>query len=69
MCWSASSTIASCSSGSMKPSRVLAATGISQEIAGSVIRVSFGPATSEADVERFLSEWRKIKVRSTAEAA
>jgi cysteine desulfurase len=58
-----------CSSGSMKPSRVLAAMGISQEIAGSVIRVSFGPATSEADVERFLSEWRKIKVRSTAEAA
>ena len=32
-----------CSSGSMKPSRVLAAMGISAEIAGSVIRVSFGP--------------------------
>ena len=36
-----------CSSGSMKPSRVLAAMGVAAEIAGSVIRVSFGPETSE----------------------
>ena len=33
-----------CSSGSMKPSRVLAAMGVAPEIAGSTIRVSFGPA-------------------------
>jgi cysteine desulfurase len=58
-----------CSSGSMKASRVLAAMEVPQDIAGSVIRVSFGPATGEADIERFLSEWRKVKVRSTAEAA
>lgn len=58
-----------CSSGSMKPSRVLAAMGAAPELAASVIRVSFGPSTSEADIKRFLSEWRKIKVRSRAEAA
>jgi cysteine desulfurase len=58
-----------CSSGSMKPSRVLAAMGLRQEIAGSVIRVSFGPATSTADVERFTAEWRRIKDRAKAEAA
>src|SRR5689334_19552307 len=58
-----------CSSGSMKPSRVLAAMGVPEEMAGSVIRVSFGPSTSDADVERFLPEWRRIANRAKAEAA
>jgi len=58
-----------CSSGTMKPSRVLAAMGIAPEIAGCVIRVSFGPATSEADIARFLGEWRRIRERGRAEAA
>lgn len=58
-----------CSSGSMKPSRVLAAMGVDPNIAGCVIRVSFGPATREADVERFLAEWRRIRDRGRAEAA
>jgi cysteine desulfurase len=58
-----------CSSGSMKPSRVLAAMGLPDEIAASAIRLSFGPSTSEADVERFLTEWRKIAARATAKAA
>jgi cysteine desulfurase len=58
-----------CSSGSMKPSRVLAAMGISEDVAGSVIRVSFGPTTSEADIERFTAEWRRIGSRAKAEAA
>ena len=58
-----------CSSGSMKASRVLAAMGIDAETAGCVIRVSFGPATGEADVERFLGEWRRIRDRGRAEAA
>src|SRR4029079_18654781 len=44
----------SCFWGSMKPSRVLAAMGIAEEIAASVVRVSFGPTTSESDIERFL---------------
>jgi cysteine desulfurase len=58
-----------CSSGSMKPSRVLAAMGIAEEVASTVIRVSFGPSTNEADVERFLAEWRKIAARGKAKAA
>jgi cysteine desulfurase len=53
-----------CSSGSMKSSRVLAAMGVEPEIASSVIRVSFGASTSEADVETFAAEWRRIKDRS-----
>jgi len=55
-----------CSSGSMKPSRVLAAMGIAEEIAASVVRVSFGPTTSESDIERFLGEWRRMAARAKA---
>ena len=49
-----------CSSGSMKPSRVLAAMGVPHEVAGCVIRVSFGPDTGSDDVDRFVAEWRRI---------
>jgi cysteine desulfurase len=58
-----------CSSGTMKASRVLAAMKIDPEIAKTVIRVSYGPNTCESDVDRFLSEWRRIKNRTKAEAA
>ena len=58
-----------CSSGSMKPSRVLSAMGLPPEIASTVIRVSFGPSTSDADVDRWLTEWRKIAARAKAQAA
>ncbi|WP_294073871.1 aminotransferase class V-fold PLP-dependent enzyme [Sphingomonas sp.] len=58
-----------CSSGSLKPSRVLAAMGIPTEIASSVIRVSFGPRTGEGDVGRFVTEWRRIAGRAPARAA
>ncbi|HEY7004874.1 MAG TPA: aminotransferase class V-fold PLP-dependent enzyme [Sphingomicrobium sp.] len=58
-----------CSSGKMKASEVLAAMNVSAEIASSFIRVSFGPSTSEADVERFLTEWRKIANRAKTAAA
>ncbi len=58
-----------CSSGSLKPSRVLAAMGISEEMARCVIRVSFGPATSDGDLDRFLDEWRRIRNRAKAQAA
>jgi cysteine desulfurase len=58
-----------CSSGSMKSSRVLAAMGVAPDIAGSVIRVSFGSSTSEADVEAFTAEWRRIKERANRAVA
>lgn len=58
-----------CSSGSMKPSRVLGAMHVASEIAGSVIRVSFGPSTSERDLDRFVAEWRAMAARAKAVAA
>ncbi len=58
-----------CSSGKMKQSTVLAAMGIAPEIASSFLRISFGPTTSEADVEAFLAEWRRIADRANAKAA
>lgn len=58
-----------CSSGSMKPSRVLAAMAVSAQVAAATIRVSFGPSTSERDIEQFIAEWRQIKARGTVQAA
>jgi|tagenome__1003787_1003787.scaffolds.fasta_scaffold20914946_2 cysteine desulfurase len=58
-----------CSSGKMKASEVLAAMKVPADIAGGFIRVSFGPSTSEADIDRFLAEWRRIQSRGKAVAA
>ena len=58
-----------CSSGKMQASRVLAAMGVPDEIAGGFLRLSFGPETSEADIDRFLREWRRIAERSAPRAA
>ena len=49
-----------CSSGSLKPSHVLGAMGWSDAAASEVVRVSFGPDTTRADVYRFLETWRRI---------
>jgi len=58
-----------CSSGSMKPSHVLGAMGWSVEASREVVRVSFGRATSEADVDRFIAEWRSVARSARAFAA
>lgn len=58
-----------CSSGSMKPSHVLGAMGWSVEASREVVRVSFGRSTSEADVDRFVKEWRAISRSARAFAA
>jgi cysteine desulfurase len=58
-----------CSSGSMKPSLVLEAMGLPPEIASCFIRVSFGPRTTEAEVDRFIHEWRRIRDRAASRAA
>ena len=42
-----------CSSGSMRPSHVLAAMGIAADEAAAVIRVSFGWPTTQADIDAF----------------
>jgi cysteine desulfurase len=58
-----------CSSGAMKGSGVLAAMGVPAEIAAGYLRISFGPQTSEADIDRFLAELRRIAERSMVKAA
>ena len=58
-----------CSSGKMQESTVLAAMGVGSELASSFLRISFGPATSEAEIDAFLAEWRRIAERANARAA
>nr|WP_029625288.1 aminotransferase class V-fold PLP-dependent enzyme [Sphingomonas sp. PAMC 26605] len=58
-----------CSSGSMKPSHVLGAMGWSVEASREVVRVSFGRSTCEADVDRFVAEWRSVARSARAFAA
>ncbi len=51
---------AACSSGKVQPSHVLAAMGVPDNLAKSALRISFGPQTTENDVEMLLSAWRKL---------
>jgi cysteine desulfurase len=51
---------AACSSGKVQPSHVLAAMGVSGAFQRGAVRVSLGWNTTEADVEKFLSAWRKL---------
>lgn len=44
-----------CSSGSMKPSHVLAAMSLAEDLASRTIRISFGPETSEAEVDSLVA--------------
>ncbi|PKP84713.1 MAG: aminotransferase [Alphaproteobacteria bacterium HGW-Alphaproteobacteria-2] len=58
-----------CSSGKVRASRVLAAMGYPDDVAGSAIRVSLGPATTEDDVQRFADAWLAQHRRHRARAA
>jgi cysteine desulfurase len=53
----------------MKGNSVLAAMAVPADIAGGYLRISFGPLTSEADIDRFLAELRRIAERSEIRAA
>ena len=53
---------AACSSGKVKKSRVLAAMGAG-EGAGHAIRVSLGPATTEAEIDAFAAAWIELANR------
>ena len=53
-----------CSSGSLKTSHVLHAMGWDDARAGEVVRVSFGPDTSEADMDRFVTAWTGMAARA-----
>jgi cysteine desulfurase len=51
---------AACSSGKVAPSHVLAAMGVSPALARGAIRVSLGPTTTHAEIDRFLQVWQKL---------
>lgn len=58
-----------CSSGKAKASHVLAAMALPEEVSAGFLRLSFGPETSIADVDAFLSEFEKIVQRTLASRA
>ena len=58
-----------CSSGTLKTSHVLAAMGWTDPATGEVIRVSFGPETSRADIYRFIEAWKRIAESARSRAA
>jgi cysteine desulfurase len=49
-----------CSSGKVQASHVLAAMGVSPELARGAVRVSLGWSTTAADVDRFLGTWKTL---------
>ena len=57
-----------CSSGKVRASRVLTAMGFGPEVAASAIRVSLGPATTEAEVRGFAEAWLKAQERRSRAA-
>jgi cysteine desulfurase len=52
-----------CSSGKVGPSHVLAAMGVSPDVARSAIRVSFGWDSDEKDLDKFQSAFRQVVER------
>jgi cysteine desulfurase len=57
---------AACSSGKVRSSRVLAAMGVAPHVAKSALRVSFGHATREEDVDAVLAALGKVAARRRA---
>jgi len=53
-----------CASGKAKASPVLAAMGVPDDVAAGFLRLSFGPDTSEAEIDVFLVEFGRIADRS-----
>jgi cysteine desulfurase len=58
-----------CSSGKVKPSHVLAAMGVSEDVARSGLRVSFGWSSREEDVDAAMLSLRRLIARRAALAA
>ena len=58
-----------CSSGTLKTSHVLSAMGWGEAEAAQVIRASFSPETSRADIYRFVEAWKRIADGARSRAA
>jgi len=59
----AASSGSACSSGKVAPSHVVKAMGAPGELAAGAVRLSLGWNTSEAEIEGFLTAWRKLVSR------
>lgn len=57
-----------CASGTLKPSRVLAAFGIAPELAATTIRMSIGWNSTPAEIDAFTEAWVKIAAEASARA-
>jgi cysteine desulfurase len=51
---------AACSSGKVQPSHVLAAMGVSPELARGAVRLSLGPTTTQSDIDRTIQAWIRM---------
>ena len=60
---------AACSSGKVKPSHVLQAMGVSEDIARSALRVSFGWNSTDGDADAALASLHKLVSRTQSRAA
>jgi cysteine desulfurase len=60
---------AACSSGKVKPSHVLAAMGVNEDIARCALRVSFGWNSTQADADAAIASFSKLFARAKARAA
>lgn len=60
---------AACSSGKVRSSRVLAATGVAPDLAKAALRVSFGHESKESDVDETLYALNKIAARRALQGA
>lgn len=60
---------AACSSGKVKPSHVLQAMGVSDDLARSALRVSFGWNSTDADADAALASLHKLVSRDRSRAA
>lgn len=60
---------AACSSGKVKPSHVLAAMGVNEDLARCALRVSFGWNSTEADADAAIASLSKLLARAKARAA
>ncbi len=60
---------AACSSGKVKPSHVLGAMGVSEDVARSALRVSFGWNSTDQDVDAAIASLSKLSARTRSRAA
>jgi cysteine desulfurase len=56
---------AACSSGKVRPSRVLAAMGVAPELSRCALRASFGWASRDEDVDRLIAALARVRSRFT----